>query len=204
MTHRLVPEHQLERGADGREYVRGETEPFTGLVRRHYSNSQPWEERHYRDGLRDGPCNEWDAEGRQRVERHFAQGHRHGARREWYSNGQLGSEEEWADDRCLQAASFAPDGSPTGTVSAGNGTLKLCWEDGTPRSEESYQDGRPNGTATLWHPNGRKQCEVTFVAGKRDGLAREWYEGGSRWTETTYRDGQVVDAKSWHEDGSPR
>ena len=144
MPHRFVPEHRLKRGADGREYVRGETEPFTGLVRRHHSNSQSWEERHYRDG----PCAGWDAEGRQRVERHFAQGHRHGARREWYANGQLDSEEEWADDRCLQAASFAPDGSPTGTVAAGNGTLKLCWDDGTPRSEESYQDGRLHGAAT--------------------------------------------------------
>lgn len=204
MAERLVREDQLERGDDGREFVRGESAPFTGLVRRHHPTGQPWEERNYCEGLRDGSCTEWDVEGRRRVERHFAQGRRHGTRREWYANDQLGSEEEWADNRCLNAASFAPDGSSTGTVADGNGTLKLSWDDGTTRSEESYQNGLPHGTATLWHPNGRKQCEITFEAGRRNGTTREWYENGDRWTETLYHEGQVVNVKSWHEDGSSR
>jgi len=57
----------------------------------------------------------------------------------------------------------------------------------------AYKDGKPaEGLHREWHENGQPRSEETYKDGKREGLLRSWYENGQLKGEETYKDDKPV------------
>lgn len=67
---------------------------------------------------------------------------------------------------------------------------KDYWDNGNPKSELRYEDGKLNGNCVWYLPNGKKQLEVEYRNDTMNGLMRRWHENGNLMEETWYKDGK--------------
>ena len=51
---------------------------------------------------------------------------------------------------------------------------------------------------------GQKKFEATYKNGRLHGLTTTWYKNGHKKKELTLKDGEVISAKYWDEDGNPK
>tara|TARA_R110001592_G_scaffold338620_1_gene625907 strand:- start:3928 stop:4503 length:576 start_codon:yes stop_codon:yes gene_type:complete len=57
-----------------------------------------------------------------------------------------------------------------------DGWFKLHWENGNPKYEWYYKNGRQEGVSKSWWPNGDIKNIQHYKNGKRDGVLQGWYE----------------------------
>ncbi len=98
---------------------------------------------------------------------------------------------------------------------------------GLPLTEAGYQVGNYHGPKRIWYPGGQLQSEYHYDNGQLHGPFTLWYENGQieyegqyehthgagTWTyyfsdgalrgQIEYRNGSVVEASYWDEDGNP-
>ena len=106
--------------------------------------------------------------------------------------------------------------------------LRTAWyENGRMKEETTYKDGKQHGPFTSWHnsPNktndpsvksrssskissgvliGQKKFEATYKNGRLHGLTTTWYKNGHKKKELTLKEGEMISAKYWDEDGNPK
>jgi antitoxin component YwqK of YwqJK toxin-antitoxin module len=73
-----------------------------------------------------------------------------------------------------------------------------------------YQDDGKAGTVALWYtaPGAQRELgrmlEAQYVDDSLHGLKRSWTPRGTTRSELRYERGQVIEARSWKDDGTPR
>jgi len=69
------------------------------------------------------------------------------------------------------------------TISAGgapaDGAFRAAYDDGTPKAEGAFQDGKQTGTWTQWYEDGTKGSEGAFSAGEKTGPWTYWHRNGA-------------------------
>tara|TARA_B100001115_G_scaffold49276_1_gene36438 strand:+ start:32 stop:937 length:906 start_codon:yes stop_codon:yes gene_type:complete len=82
---------------------------------------------------------------------------------------------------------------------------KEWWENGTPRREENFKDGKKHGLWTRWYRNGQKKGEINHKDGKPDGSGFTWYENGQKHLESNYKDGRLDGLQTmWYDGGQKK
>jgi antitoxin component YwqK of YwqJK toxin-antitoxin module len=218
---------------EGRRYVIGGREPFTGLLlvprdsATGISVTMP-----YQNGVRDG-----QAEGRHRNEKPafletWKAGLREGTRDEWDSLGHRIRTQTFVNGK-LEGK--LQDFSPEGTLiverpmkaGAEEGLLRTWYPSGKLKSEGEYRAGLLEGRMVIWYESGQKKYEGSFAAGKPNGVVMEyfedgkpkalttwdhgvadgpftrWYANGQKQAEGRYKGLHPFDVKSWDMDGKP-
>jgi antitoxin component YwqK of YwqJK toxin-antitoxin module len=69
---------------------------------------------------------------------------------------------------------------------------KYYYEDGTPKTVESYEGGRLHGESFLYWPNGKLKRKCNFIGGVRDGIDQMWNQEGVLVDEGFYELGKPV------------
>jgi antitoxin component YwqK of YwqJK toxin-antitoxin module len=151
-------------------YAPNQQKPYTGWVKRMWSNGQIRTLIQLKDGKLDGLRTYWHENGQKREEVNFMNGKRDGLWTEWYENGQKEFEENYKDGK-----------------SDGNGAW---WhKNGQKKFEENYKDGKLM-TVVAWKPNGEK-CPVTNVV-NGNGVWVWYNDDGTENSRHTFKDGEEV------------
>lgn len=137
------------------------------------------------DGLFDGQSVSWYENGQKKREGQYINGFKNGLWTDWYENGQKSAEFIYVNG--------VKEGKVTFWYSSGHKFL-----------DGSFVNGQREGLWTTWYPSGGKDSETQFVADKAVGLSTAWYENGQKFLEANYVDGELVDTRSWTEDGIER
>ncbi len=74
----------------------------------------------------------------------------------------------------------------------GESKREYFYEDGTPKTIESYLFGRLHGESLLYWPNGKLKRQCNFLNGVRNGLDQMWSEDGVLLDEGRYEAGKPV------------
>lgn len=182
---------------EGLIYLRGETSPYTGVN----TKTNPRTGQKYVFGYRNGL--------------------KHGTWEEWYNARQQFSRSEWNNGRLIHGTTWRRDGTESGRVINGNGSMVRYSPDGTNRRETLFRNGRPVAAppgATeeptpppVKAPSGlylnrdtgqpfegeyhyiKDGCRHRgrMTGGRRDGLIRVWYSGGAPLMEADYSLGKI-------------
>jgi hypothetical protein len=84
----------------------------------------------------------------------------------------------------------------------------IFWREGGVREAHvPYDNGLRNGTVATWYdgPPGyepSRQFESSWRRGVREGETRSWYASGRPRSKIDYRNGQIVAAQAWRDDGT--
>ena len=73
---------------------------------------------------------------------------------------------------CLSLSIMADDHSTN--------TQKEYFDNGKPKFEVTYKNGKKNGKEIFWYENGNKMMESFFVDNHEEGLWEQWYPNGQR------------------------
>ena len=69
--------------------------------------------------------------------------------------------------------------------SGGSKVVKTKHENGKPRAEISYKDGKQHGFSRSFDRDGKLILELPYVEGKREGLSKKYFAGGKQLYQTT-------------------
>ena len=69
--------------------------------------------------------------------------------------------------------------------SGGSKVVKTKHENGKPRAEISYKDGKQHGLSRSFDRDGNLILELPYVEGKREGLSKKYFAGGKQLYQTT-------------------
>lgn len=190
--------NELESRADGRVYLKGDSQPYTGM---------------YTQPLTNGG----------KIVSGYQRGRFHGQWEEWYNARQRFSKSEWNQGRLVNGTTWRPDGTEASRVTNGNGSLIRFAPDGTKIKETHFRNGVPvpgssgeapdppptpapvkDASGLYVHPESGKPFHGEYhyikdgcrhqgrmAHGQRDGLIRIWYSGGARLKEADYSKGKI-------------
>ena len=65
-----------------------------------------------------------------------------------------------------------------------NHTQKEYFDNGKPKFEVTYKNGKKNGKEIFWYENGNKMMESFFVNDHEEGLWQQWYPNGQKKVES--------------------
>lgn len=142
---------------DGVLRVKGESEPFDGIVRELYPGHAPRTELTIRAGRPHGRARGWYDNGQLEVEEQFVAGTSHGVRTRWHSNGAKKSEAHIVD----------------GSI---EGVFKRWHDNGQLAATAEMQEGVPHGVSMAWDRDGRLTARVVLEGGEV--VSKEYWEGG--------------------------
>lgn len=140
-------------------HLKGEAQPFTGILVTHHDNGQKESEESYRNGIRSGWCRYWHPNGKLAERCYQLNGAVNGKNEEWYENGQR------------KSLAFARDNQIFGECTEwhANGNLKC----------KSWTDDDGNTTKEIhWYPSGQKRC-VRIWEDSGWTYLEEWDEDGN-------------------------
>ncbi len=114
--------------------------------------------------------------------------------------------EEVRTDGDLMERRWSADGVLVSECGRSSGTLQgRCahwYDNGTPRTEQSFVGGREVGVLRRWGPSGVLLEESSWAAGKREGHSRLWHDDGTPREDSTFvADAYDGDLRQWNEDG---
>jgi antitoxin component YwqK of YwqJK toxin-antitoxin module len=68
--------------------------------------------------------------------------------------------------------------------------------------EATFQDGKEEGIVRGFYENGTLMRETSYTAGVANGPAKQYYPSGAVQVEDTFRNGTVVNRKTYDESGT--
>ena len=95
---------------------------------------------------------------------------------------------EWKNDVYLL------DGTPF------TGIARATYDDGSPKGEYPFTDGRFHGLVREWWPNGEQRVETSFENSQRDGVNRYWSDSGTLTKEQVYDHDHSTSVKTFKEE----
>lgn len=180
----------------------------TGEMMTFYSTGGLKEWYHYKDGVKDGPFEEWSIYGYKTLSGAFINGEKEG---EWfyafysgktdkitnYKNGKLdGPYKNYYEDGTLYAEGFYSEGKKSG---------KWVWytSKGTRDMQGSFKNDLQDGDWTYWFSTGETSYTAKYSEGKRTGTWNYYYKDGKKYKEGPYaNDEKHGNWKTWYEDGT--
>ena len=150
---------QLEE-RNGKTYVRGEKEAFTGTLNVYRDGNWLFSEVPFKNGLRDGVQKDYYKSGKLRWSGFFKNGKREGSAKSFYENGNVEFEENHING--LQ-----------------NGIIKEYYENGKIKSERPMKMGKKNGVSRNYHENGQLASIVTFKNDLQEGVQKDYFDNGN-------------------------
>ncbi len=199
---------------DGRRYKVGESNPFSGWVKRRYDDSRRvarlWQ---YKDGKPNGLYLEWYKSGKKKEYGTFKDGKQEGLWTELRKNGWKKREYTYKDGEFDGPhASWHENGQKEieGTYWAVRNNSHNSLNH--PSAEDSDGDGLLDGIyyriglETSWHKNGQKHREGSYdKGGNKDGPWTAWHANGQKAIEETYKRG-ILDglATQYYENGNKK
>ena len=133
---------QLEE-RNGKTYIRGEKEAFTGTLNVYRDGNWLFSEVPFKNGLRDGVQKDYYKSGKLRWSDFFKNGKREGLYKRYYRSGKLELEMPYKDGK-------------------ENGKSKQYWENGNIMNEATYKNGVLDGPQKVYHENGVLKLEMTL------------------------------------------
>jgi antitoxin component YwqK of YwqJK toxin-antitoxin module len=132
---------------DGRLCLRGQTNPFTGIMVEAGESGVLLSRSAVSNGLLEGLCEGFHTNGQRQVAEYFRAGVSDGLRTKWHPNG-----------RKLSQA----------TIVGGklHGTFRRWFEDGALAEEIEMNQGNPHGLSRSFYPSGFLKAEARMQAGK--------------------------------------
>jgi tRNA(Ile)-lysidine synthetase-like protein len=73
-----------------------------------------------------------------------------------------------------------------------DGLVKEAFDNGTPKAEKNYRNGKLNGPFREYYPNGNLLSVGTYRDGQLHGALKSYYENGSLFFEKNYFQGQLT------------
>ena len=166
------------------------------------------------DGLKNGPYQEWYADGKPKSKGKYLNNLPNGIMINWdedgkenlatYKNGKLnGLKSEWKKDKYIIPPIFPEAGelhykhklTYKNDVIVGQGFVEHKAFD----CEETYSSGKLNGLTVCSNKDGVKMMTITLQDGKLNGVFTQWREDGTKMKEKIYKNG-LQDGKEvgWH------
>lgn len=146
---------------DGRFFLAGQTNAFSGLMVEKYSDGAVKSRSQLVSGLLQGASQGYYTNGQQQIEEPYVAGTSHGLRTKWHPDGRKQSEVTVVDGRL-------------------HGTFRSWHENGARAEEVELKDGLPDGLSRAWFPSGFLKSQVHLSDGKvvdqkfwKDGEYRE-------------------------------
>jgi len=157
----------LEARPDGRQYLKGESKPFTGRAVQNFPDGKQMMEMTFADGLANGPVTEWHSNGEKKFSTTYLNGKMDGRAMRWHTNGQMHMDATFKSGR--------QDGRGTEWDEEGNELRVEIWQDGRLLKTEMGQSvktrlaklesNRAEQDKTTWRLEVQAQYhEETFVA----------------------------------------
>lgn len=105
LRERFVEENVL-RLVENRWHFPGESEPYTGRVKRWSEEGWKVADGNYKNGLQDGRWRTWWDNGLIRTAVNMKNGRADGEAKTWYKNGQIKEEGNWVDGKFIATAKW--------------------------------------------------------------------------------------------------
>ena len=190
-------------------YVKGDKEPFNGMVMDYHEDGSKYLEWPFVNGKRHGMHIWYGDDGQISTEAPYINGKEHGMKIHYYKDGSKSSETPYVDGNANGTGiKYRQDGSKEReTVYVKRKKQSEIWyrEDGSKWKEMRYDTDQHNGIPTYYDENGIKKEEPPMVDGKLHGMVMGYHEDGSKSMEAPYIDGKKHGTSTWyHEDGSKR
>jgi antitoxin component YwqK of YwqJK toxin-antitoxin module len=146
----------------------------------------------YLDDLREGP------------EETFFEDGKLAERNVWHGYTRLSSETMWQNGKRRSKR----------TLSGQLEQREEFYDDGQPKTAETWAGKRLHGRARAWWPNGQLKFDGAFQAGQPTGENKTWFEDGELEKQETWKDGSLIALKQYsargkllkdehyHQDGS--
>jgi antitoxin component YwqK of YwqJK toxin-antitoxin module len=144
---------------DGRLWVSGQKNPFTGLMIEYAANGSLRSRSAISNGLPHGLSEGWHTNGQLQVSEHFREGVSQGLRTKWYASGAKQSEANIAEGKL-------------------NGTFRRWHENGALAEQVELVDGQPAGISLSYFPSGSLKARVVLKSGRP--VEREFWKDGER------------------------
>jgi len=84
------------------------------------------------------------------------------------------------------------------------GAYKVYYESGELKSEGSFKNGQKNGVYKEYYQSGKLWWEEYYEDGKHQGLIKEYFQSGAVRSVWLYKDGNLLNRKTYDEDGNLR
>ncbi len=170
-----LPELDLSelKKVDGRFYIAGETNVFSGMVVESYEDGSPKSRTVVADGLLDGLSEGWHSNGQKQISESFVAGVSHGPRTKWWPDGTKQSEGMVADGEW-------------------EGLYRKWHENGQLSQEIPMKQGKAHGVAKAWFPSGALKSRVELTDGET--VKSEFFEDVAKPKEE-HVDGQANDSR---------
>ncbi len=82
------------------------------------------------------------------------------------------------------------------------GLMTEFYPNGFKKREIFFKDGIKSGIYKTWHNNGKRKTEANFINNNLNGEYLSWYSNGSIELNATMKDGKLIKANGYNEDGS--
>lgn len=163
---------------------------------------------HYKDGIKNGPFEEWSIYGYKLLSGSFVDGQKDG---EWffafysgktdkishYKNGKLdGPYKNYYEDGQLYAEGNYTDGKKSGT---------WTWytSAGTRDMQGTFVDDKQDGDWTYWYSSGEVSYTAHYTAGLKTGMWSYYYKNGKKFKEGPFANDEKNGTwKTWYENGT--
>ncbi len=144
-----LPELELSelKKVEGRFYIAGETNVFSGIVVENYEDGSPKSRTVVADGLLNGKSEGWYPSGQLQVQEFFVDGVANGRKTKWWENGQKLSDGEVAEGEW-------------------HGLYRKWHENGQLSQEIPMKQGKAHGVAKAWFPSGTLKSRVEMAEGE--------------------------------------
>ena len=173
-------------------YVKGDKEPFNGMVMDYHEDGSKYLEWPFVNGKRHGMHIWYGDDGQISTEAPYVNGKEHGMKIHYYKDGSKSSETLYVDGNANGTGiKYRQDGSKereTVYVNVKHKKQSEVWyrEDGSKWKEMRYDMGQHNGIPTYYDENGIKKEEPPMVDGKLNGMVMGYREDGTKSNETPY------------------
>ncbi len=136
----------------------------------------------YKGGALNGPMKLFYPEGSLQQELNYINGKTEGISKKYYRAGNLGEVCNYVNDKL-------------------HGTKTGYYKTGEVLSESSFINGKPTGLAKVFFPNGNPMYIFDFSAGEQNHTGRKYDYDGNLISTDTYRNGLLVNRKSYNKLG---
>jgi antitoxin component YwqK of YwqJK toxin-antitoxin module len=205
---------------NGLIYKRGESSPYTGILRDYHKNGKVNHEYNYKNGKEKGIGKIYDEnsnlinvinflDGKKAVKEYDDDGtlekefylnindELEGMMKEYYISGNIMSETNWKNGELNGLSKdYSEDGILEDETNYKDGKEDGIWRnyynDGTICSESSYKNDELNGLSKDYYEDGTLQSEENYKNGKLDGISKSYDEKGNLISEEEYKDEKLV------------
>ncbi|MFO0940819.1 MAG: hypothetical protein U0930_08625 [Pirellulales bacterium] len=179
----------------------------SGIATWYHSNGAVFWQSEYKNGLLDGVFTEKDSTGKVTRQTQYIQGQKAEKNSEYYANKKRKLEYQFLTPAQVPVTLDDWNSTTLATYDVkGNevkhGTYTVYYENGSVRSQVTYNQGVQEGSFVGFFPNNQREVVGVYLGGKQHGKWSWWHENGMRKAVANYDHGVLVEAAlAWNDQG---